>query len=193
MAHPNEREYLRRYLAEAKPEFPAQRGLEVGAKQYGHGIEYASLFPDFLLLGVDQAPGAGVDLVADLTDHPDPLKGECETYGAVLCCSVLEHCRAPWLMAANLERLLLPGGLLYVSVPWIWRYHPYPKDYFRMSADGVRALFPAITWARVAYATQQKGEFFNEGTNFNGAPWRQVQGARVALCSQMVLMIGHKR
>lgn len=195
MAHPNEREYLRRYLAEpdAIGVGPGQinRVLEVGGKQYGHGIEYGTLFPGAQMIGVDQEAGSGVQLVADLTEDVPRWLTE-QSFHAILCCSVLEHCAAPWKMAAVLERLLERGGLLYVTVPWIWRFHPYPKDYFRMSADGVRQLFPAITWERVAYATQQKGEFFNEGTNFDGAPWRQIQGQRVALISQMICMIGRK-
>lgn len=188
MAHPNERAFLAAYLVTSgEIDGPI---LEVGSKQYGHGIDYRPLFPGREVIGIDIEKGPGVDHVWDLAAAPINLP----PFAGVLCVSVLEHCAAPWKMAEHILTALAKGGLLYVAVPWIWRSHAYPKDYWRLSADGVRALFgDAIDWQRVQYATQQKGEFFNEGTDFNGAPWRQIQGQRVALVSQMVCMVGIKR
>jgi hypothetical protein len=64
-------------------------------------------------------------------------------------------------MAANLTRLVRPGGTLYVAVPWVWRYHPYPDDYFRFSWRGITEIFPGITWSRMAYSTTATDEFFD--------------------------------
>lgn len=99
-------------------------------------------------VGVDMRPGPGVDLVADMEEQVD-----IGTFAHVECMSVLEHSRRPWLLASTIERVLEPGGTLYVSVPFNWREHSYPDDYFRMSMSAVRSLFPSIKWDVLAYST----------------------------------------
>ncbi len=73
-------------------------------------------------------------------------------FAHVECLSVLEHSRRPWLMAANIERLMMPGATLDLSAPFAWSLHAYPSDYYRFSTEGVRALFGAIEWQALLYA-----------------------------------------
>lgn len=196
MAHKNEYEYLRRFLEKSPidtwPEpLKNARVLEIGARHYGHGLDYRPLFPGMTWLGIDQQAGGNVDVVCDMAD-PRELHGE--SFGAILCCSVLEHSTRPWLVAEQIERHLLPEGLLYVTTPWIWRWHPYPADYWRFSAQGIRQLFPQIEWKRMAYATQAPGEFLRVEKTYDEEPWRTIYpGGRVNLISMMVCMIGRKR
>lgn len=188
MAHINERLYLEQFF-EKWPLRISGRVLNVGAAV--GDTDWASLFPDRALVSVDQQAGDHVDVTCDLTGDCTALQGE--QFAAILCCSVLEHCKKPWLMAAHLVQHLKDEGLIYVTVPWIWRFHPYPSDYWRLSIEGVRELFAGISWKRAAYATQAKGEFRHEGQpHDDGEPWRQFQGPRVLLCSQFVCMIGRK-
>src|SRR5207237_7089651 len=113
--------------------------LEVGSKEYGSTSSFRKLYTGNEYIGVDMAEGPGVDVVADLTRSQGDLR---EGYfGLAICCSVLEHVAKPWLFAEILTRLVRPGGMLYMSVPWVWRYHPYPDDYFRFSPRGVVSLF----------------------------------------------------
>lgn len=199
MAHLNEKLFLHYYLT-ANPvlEWPealwTSRILEVGSKVVDtespkHRQNYRMLFPSMNVVGLDQEPGDGVDLVGDITTGD--VLGD-EQFGGIICCSVLEHCQNPWKAADVLVKHLKPGGLLYISVPWIWRYHPYPDDYWRMSVSGVQLLFPSIRWERIAYATQQTGEFLSHKTPLKGHPWRQLQGQRVVLVTQFVCMIGRR-
>jgi hypothetical protein len=71
----------------------------------------------------------------------------------------MEHVKKPWLFADNLSALTRPGGRLYISVPWVWRYHPYPDDYFRFSWKGVMELFPSFEWSGIEYSTSVPDEF----------------------------------
>jgi SAM-dependent methyltransferase len=112
--------------------------LEIGSKDYGSTSSFRRFYAACPYVGLDLEPGAGVDVVADLTSS---LGGLSENHFALaICCSVLEHVNKPWLMADNITRLVRPGGRLYVSVPWVWRYHPYPDDYFRFSFRGVEGV-----------------------------------------------------
>lgn len=133
--------------------------LEVGSKDYGNTTTFRDVFTGDDYIGIDLSPGKDVDRVLDLAagtgDLPDGH------FALAICCSVLEHVRRPWEMAANITRLLRPGGALYVAVPWVWRYHPYPDDYFRFSWRGIAEIFPGISWSRMAYSTTAADEFFD--------------------------------
>lgn len=192
MAHPNEFWFLSRFLREWPStdwlqSFDGARVLNIGTADHGAPLDYGSLFPGRTLVGLDAVAGPRVDVVCDLTGDCAALQGE--RFAAVLCCSVLEHCARPWLAATNIENHLLPFGLLYVTVPWIWRRHDYPHDYWRMSAEAVRLLFPRVRWKRIAYVTQAPNEIVPEGCD-SRPPWRTQQDDRVYLASQLLCMIG---
>lgn len=126
----------------------AGRALIVGSRIYGDREDRRARYPD--AVGLDMLAGPGVDLVQDLEEGiPD---GQ---FAHVDCLSVLEHSRRPWLLAANLERLLLPGGTIFVSVPFCWPVHSYPSDYFRMTPEGLKSLFSCIEWGAVGLAAQE--------------------------------------
>lgn len=120
--------------------------LEVGSKDYGNTTGFRSLFPGEPYFGIDMEAGDGVDELLDLTDSPETvertLKGQ--RFQTVICISVMEHCANPFKMAENIQRLLLPGGVLFVSVPFSWRLHGYPNDYWRFTPAAIRLLFSEI-------------------------------------------------
>lgn len=99
-------------------------------------------------LGVDMIAGAGVDRVVDLEEELPEWLGP---FSHIDCVSVLEHSRRPWLLAANIVRLLVVGGTLYLQVPFVWRIHSYPSDFWRFTVEGVKELFPGIEWKSLQY------------------------------------------
>lgn len=146
---------------------PLLRGpyLEVGSKDYGSTENLRGLVPrGEEYLGVDQEAGPGVDVVLDLT-LPFPeidarLGGR--RFGTIFCLSVLEHCQSPWQMAENLSGLLRPGGVLFVSAPFAWKFHAYPSDYWRFTPEGIRRLFPQLQFPPEMgqWATNRPGDFY---------------------------------
>lgn len=122
------------------------RVLIAGSAVYGGKPDRRAAFAD--ALGVDMLPGRGVDRVLDLEGK---LPASLGTFSHIECTSVLEHSKRPWLLAANLERLLAPGGTLFVSVPFAWRVHAYPSDYWRMTPEALSVLFPTIEWVERAF------------------------------------------
>ena len=141
------------------------RTLVVGSKLYPTKmVDRRKRYED--AVGVDMAEGDGVDLVLNLEE---PLFDDVGKFSHIDCLSVLEHSRRPWLLAANLERLLEDGGSIFVAVPFIWRVHGYPDDYWRFTASGIRELFPNIKWKYGAYVhanISREGEILT--TNIKG-------------------------
>lgn len=127
----------------------AGRTLIVGSYVTPGKEDRRALYPD--VLGVDMRAGPGVDRVVNL-EHSLIYENQTDRFDHVECISVLEHSERPWLLAANIERLMNPGSTFYLSVPFVWRPHNYPGDYFRFTADGVRLLFPGIKWTDLLYA-----------------------------------------
>lgn len=62
-------------------------------------------------------------------------------FDAVLSLSVLEHVRDPFACAAEIARVLKPGGRLICCVPFLQPLHGYPHHYYNMTEQGLRALF----------------------------------------------------
>lgn len=158
--------------------------LEVGSRDYGTTQNLRELYPDQAYLGIDMLDGDGVDLVLDLTQPFDDvdrqLKGK--RFNAIFCMSVLEHCDQPFRMAENMTRLLNPEGKMFISVPFAFKFHGYPSDYWRFTHEGVKKLFPALTFDSQLdhVSTQTQGDRFPIDTNlgrlhFSGS-WHRRQG-----------------
>jgi hypothetical protein len=130
--------------------------LEIGSKDHGNTSSFRDTFSGEYV-GVDIAPGRGVDVVWDLSNGTGDLP--LEHFELATCCSILEHVPKPWLLAENLSKLVKKGGYIFVSGPWCWRYHPYPDDYYRLSFSGIKVIFPEFTWGKFEYSTNVEGEF----------------------------------
>jgi Methylase involved in ubiquinone/menaquinone biosynthesis len=88
------------------------------------------------VVAVDAFPGQGVDLMGDI--HKLPIADE--SFDAVFCTGTLEHVRDPRRAVAELQRILRPGGMVHIDVPFIQGYHADPTDYWRFTIDGLRVL-----------------------------------------------------
>lgn len=124
-----------RRFAEQLPTIDGWKAAEIGSMDIN-----GSLRPIFLgceYTGYDIAPGPGVDVVLD---HPEHLPVPDCSYDLVVSANTLEHTRRPWLVAQEMARVCKPGGWVFLLVPEVHPYHPYPIDCFRFYPDGVRSL-----------------------------------------------------
>jgi SAM-dependent methyltransferase len=188
MGDVNQRLFLTRAL-------PAVSGpiLEVGSRDYGSTENWREVYPGNDYLGVDLSEGKNVDRVVDFVAGTGGLPQE--HFALIICCSVLEHVPRPWVMAENMTRVLRPGGALYIAVPWVWRYHPYPDDYFRFSWRGVAELFPRVKWSRQVYSTTVADEFFDAAEGVDNSLAKMIvtpTGQRKYLPYLQVHMLGLK-
>ncbi|HFD92326.1 MAG TPA: class I SAM-dependent methyltransferase [Gammaproteobacteria bacterium] len=183
------------YLKKYAPEITGAV-LEIGSKDYGNTSSFRDHYIENEYVGIDMEAGNNVDQVIDLTHGTGDLPPN--YFSLVVCCSVLEHVRKPWVMAENITRLVRTGGALYMSVPWVWRYHPYPDDYYRFSWRGIIELFPDFEWKHIYYSTNVPNEFFEvtddtiETDNKLAIKKRGFKGKRKYLPYLMINMLGFK-
>jgi SAM-dependent methyltransferase len=62
-----------------------------------------------------------------------------ETFDTVLLLEVLEHVADARSVLANIARVLKPGGVLLLSVPFLYPLHDAPYDHRRFTAPGLEA------------------------------------------------------
>lgn len=144
----------------AKNMFPKPTGsvLEIGSKDYGNTSSLRGVYKDVEYIGTDLEAGIGVDVVCDLDKGTRGF--EKEVFDLALCFSVLEHVARPWIVARNISKLIKPNGHLCISTPWVWRYHPYPDDYFRYSPSAIKSLFPEFDFFDTQLSTMAENDFW---------------------------------
>jgi SAM-dependent methyltransferase len=62
------------------------------------------------------------------------------TFDTILCTQVLEHVSQPAMLLCEARRVLRPGGHIVATAPQTNPLHEEPRDYFRYTCYGLRAL-----------------------------------------------------
>jgi len=88
------------------------------------------------IINVDCAKYPGVSVVADARNLPF----EDNSIDAVICESLLEHVKDPQVVINQIYRVLKPGGMIYISTPFIIPFHSSPYDFYRWTDAGLREL-----------------------------------------------------
>ena len=135
--------YLYREIRPSPYDFLPARPVifDIGSKDARGKYAFGAAPPDAKVVCVDIEPGPGVDLVADAHDlHMVPS----DSVDFVATISVLEHVRYPHKVMSEIHRILKPGGIVYVNVPFIFPYHADPDDFYRFSYRGIAILCEAF-------------------------------------------------
>ncbi|MDP3962627.1 MAG: class I SAM-dependent methyltransferase, partial [bacterium] len=91
-------------------------------------------------INLDTYPFPEVDIVADA----EKLPFKDNSIEALVSESMLEHVPHPGKVAQEIARVLKPGGIIYVSAPFIHPYHASPYDFNRWTLSGLKELFPDL-------------------------------------------------
>lgn len=88
------------------------------------------------IVNVDAFPYREVDIVADAGATPFATG----SVDGVVCEYLLEHVSDPPRIVSEILRILKPGGLAYIVVPFVYPFHACPNDFYRWSREGLRTL-----------------------------------------------------
>lgn len=87
-------------------------------------------------------------LRGDIQNCPEIPK---ESFDVIICTQVLEHVAAPEKALSELYRLLAPGGLLLLSVPFHSFIHGSPDDYWRFTPSALKKMVSRWDFETVHY------------------------------------------
>ena len=140
----------------------AGRVLDVGG---GDKARYRSQLPANIDYGSVNIDPAIAPTYTVAPGEPFPIGDD--VYDCCLCMNTLEHVYDARFVLSEIRRVLKPGGTAYITVPFIFRVHGHPDDYFRgttswwretLSREGFDAAeICPLVWGRATTADSIKG------------------------------------
>jgi SAM-dependent methyltransferase len=79
----------------------------------------------------------GVKIIVEGNSIPLPD----ESVTQIISDTVLEHVTDPVGAVKEMHRLLMSGGLVYATIPFLYPFHSSPSDYHRFTKEGILELF----------------------------------------------------
>jgi len=120
---------LVRQFKRLKPGIVLEAGS--GCSSYKKYIPYT----EYLTLDINKE--SKPDICCDLHN----IKWNSDYFDIVITTCVLEHVHTPEKVISEIWKILKPGGSCILAVPFIYPYHPGPKDYYRFTRDSLSYLF----------------------------------------------------
>ncbi len=117
--------------------------LPAGARIADLGAGGRRLTPEAFT--IDGFVGENTDLTCDIHEVPLPDA----SFDAVFCTGTLEHVEDPPRVLGEVRRLLKPGGLAHIEVPFLQPFHADPADYWRWTLRGLELVCARAGFDRI--------------------------------------------
>lgn len=124
-----------RFFVEEVQRHGGRTVLELGAR---NSTIHPSVPASMQYVGFDIRPGLDVDVVGDI--HELSRHFEPEAFDFVCAVATFEHLAMPWKAVLEINKVMRPGGLLFVSTHPTWPPHEQPWDFWRFSAEAFQVL-----------------------------------------------------
>ena len=98
------------------------------------GVDYEETFKDSAYAKTSKA---------DFIYSGDRLPFGDGEFDTVLSTQVLEHTPKPWTLFSEMSRVIKPGGTLIVTIPFSYRVHSEPFDFYRFTRYALQSLSEA--------------------------------------------------
>ena len=131
--------YLYRKIDPSPYDFIPKNSLivDIGSREARGRYSFGDPPEGSRVLCVDLEDLPGVDIVADAHDLHMIQDNSVD---CVVSISTLEHVRDPFKVVSEIHRILKPGGIIYLNIPFIFAFHAAPDDYYRFSISGIKIL-----------------------------------------------------
>ncbi len=118
------------------------RVLDVGVGTWAYPRQLFHDRCDYIATDCFEHPN--IDVVSDIHHLAEVFRAE--SFDFVICTDVLEHIPRPWKAVRELYAVLKPGGILLLTAPFNFHLHGNERvrDYWRISADGLRVLLQEV-------------------------------------------------
>lgn len=117
--------------------------LEIGSREVTGKSDARKRFSKAEYVGFDFHPGTNVDVVGDAHKLSHYFAGQ--EFDIIYSSAVFEHLAMPWIVAAEIAKLLKVGGIVFVETHFSYGSHERPWHFFQFSDMALRVLFsPAL-------------------------------------------------
>jgi len=130
--------------------------LDVGGRDRS-GVDRSSHFRHATTTVFDINPSDNVDVVGDAHEMSRYLPAD--HYDFVQSISVFEHLAQPWVVVEEINKVMKPGGLLFVASHQTVGMHDVPWDFWRFSDQAYRSLFSVEAGFEVLGTEMQEPAF----------------------------------
>src|SRR5262249_36182701 len=132
------------------------RLLDVGAGTRPYAVVYEPYFEDCVSIDV---PSSNHNVDIDSFARADQLPFKSGTYDCIVCTEVLEHVSDPRRVLAEFYRVLAPGGLVFVTTPFMVGLHEMPHDFYRYTPSALKAMAADARFEVESITT--RGDYFS--------------------------------
>lgn len=169
----------------------AEPVLDFGSGRLG-ASSYHNTIPRFEELetwsvDVDSSPRPHV-----LADGQRGLPFRDQAFASCISISVLEHIYDFASTIRELHRVLRPGGLFYASVPFLFRVHNHPGDYFRYTAQAMTRLLEQAGFDVISVDPLGAGPATASVANLEFALPKLTRGAALRIATSMDRALGSR-
>jgi len=120
------------------------RILEIGSREVTGPSLAKNFFQNAEYTGFDYYEGPNVDIVGD-AHMLSSYFSQNEQFDLIYSAAVFEHLAMPWVVAAEISKLLRIGGYTFTETHFSYSSHERPWHFFQYSDMGLKALFsPAL-------------------------------------------------
>lgn len=113
-----------------------QRVLDIGAQESPFRMYFTKA--EYRTQDVCQNKQRSVDYIGDINEGlPDIPES---SFDSILCTQVLEHLKRPHVAFKEFNRILKPGGKVFLTTHLCFEEHMIPYDYFRFTRYGLKSL-----------------------------------------------------
>lgn len=128
--------YLIRDLKIVISQFASGKILDVGCGNKPYESLFNTTAENYIGCDIVQSSEHKVDILCKVTD----IDAEDNFFDTAFSTQVMEHVDNSDLMMSECNRILKPGGIFILSVPFCWELHEEPYDFFRFTKYGLKEL-----------------------------------------------------
>ncbi len=110
-----------------------------GQEEYG---DLRALFPGLEYVGCDMREGPSVDRIEDITR----LSAADGSVGTLICLNTLEHVFDIRAGFSEIARVVAADGMAIINVPFYFKVHDYPGDFWRITPEGMEKITAPFPW-----------------------------------------------
>ena len=94
-------------------------------------------------------------------DEPFPIRDD--SYDTAVCLNTLEHVYDPKFVIREIRRVLKPDGTVFITVPFIFRIHAHPDDFFRGTPSWWKETMRQVGFSRTELQPLVWGRYTTAG------------------------------